>query len=421
MKKSIQTVCITIFLALYGVCTCHALDIPGVIGDGVHDDTQGLQALFDSGVSTIYLPRPPQCYLISKTLKIHSGQTLIVDRNAVIRLADHAGAHLLTNSDHSGGNNRITVTGGIWDGNNLTQTTLYHEDRRNKDIPYDPDRYVGVLMMFDNVKDLHISDVIFKDPETFAFWGGNLFQFTIENITFDFNLRRGNMDGIHIFGNSHHGRIVNLKGTTNDDLVALNADDVPLYEPCQGPITDIQVDGIWAINAHRAVRINSCGSTVKRIKISNIYGTYQNEAIILSNHAVHPDCVSTFEDISISGIFCTNHSQNVRAPHIRVFSPAAVTHLSISDYHRTETASPTDNILVEKGAKVDYLSVYDVSLSNQCSGNIALVNNQGTINVLHLSHVFLKSKEPGQVQLINNAGDIKLLNKTNISVNGQNE
>ena len=421
MKKKIQFTLLTIFLSLYGIFPCNALDIPGVKGDGVHDDTQGLQALLDSRASTVYFPKPDKCYLISKTLKIHSGQTLIVDRNAVIRLADHAEVHLLTNSDHQGGNNRITVIGGIWDGNNLTQTTAYHIDRKNKDLPYDPDRYIGVLMVFDNVKDLHISDVTFKDPEMFALLGGNLFQFTMENITFDFNMKRGNMDGLHIFGPSSHGRITNIKGATNDDLVALNADDVPLVEPSRGPITDIQIDGLWSENGYRAVRINSCGSTVKRIKISNIFGTYQFEAIILSNHNVHPGCVSEFEDISVSGLFCSNATKNVKLPHIRVYAPAVVTNLNISDYNRTESAYATDNIVIEKGATINHLSISNTSLINQCNANINLVNNQGTIEVLHLSNIIMQSKEPGQVQLLQNTGDIKVLNKTNISINGKVE
>jgi hypothetical protein len=414
MKRTIQILllCLPLF---GGYDLCCAQQIPNVKGDGVHDDTKGLQALLDSKASVIHLPKPPVCYLISAVLKIHSGQTLIVDRTAVIRLADHAGAHLLTNADHVNGNERITVTGGIWDGNNPTQTMAYHEDRMNKDLPYDPDRFAGVLMHFDRVKQLHISDVTFKDPEGYAFWAGNLFQFTIENVVFDFNLLKGNMDGIHICGNSRHGRIVNIKGTTNDDLIALNADDYPLFELSRGPITDICVDGLWADHAHRAVRLLSCGSPVKRIRVTHIYGTYQNEAIILSNHHVHPDCRSEFEDISLEGIFCTNASEKVRAPHIRIFSPAWVSNLTISDYHRTENASPTDNILIEPGVTVDCLSVMNATLSNQTGGRMTFLHNQGVIKTLNLLNVSLQSREVGQVELLKDSGTIHCAHKTNCS------
>jgi lysophospholipase L1-like esterase len=379
-------------------------------GDGIHDDTEAIQSLLDSRKATVYLPAPQVCYKISKTLKIHSGQTLIVDRNAVIRLADRAGAHLLTNDDHAGGNERITVIGGIWDGNNRTQTMVYHQDRNSKDLPYDPERYLGILMVFNNVKDLHVSGVTFKDPETYAFLGGNLLRFTIENITFDFNLLRGNMDGIHIEGNSCQGRITNLKGTTNDDLVALNADDVPLFEMSRGPITDIQVDGVWAENAHRAIRMLSCGSPVKRVKISNVFGSYVREAVILSNHGVHPGCSSIFEDISITGLFCSNSRNGGKDPHIRIHAPAQVSSLTFSDCHRTEETSASDNILIEQGACIDFLSIDNASLHNRTNGHIHFIRNLGVINRLCLNNIFTGDN----VTLMKNDGVIKELQKNNV-------
>ncbi len=60
------------------------VDFPVVAGDGRNDDTAGLQAALDSGAAAIFLPQPPQRYLISKSLRLHSGQTLIAERNAVL-------------------------------------------------------------------------------------------------------------------------------------------------------------------------------------------------------------------------------------------------------------------------------------------------------------------------------------------------
>ena len=413
--------------SLFAACS-GGINIPGVKGDGIHDDTAGIQALLDSGASTVHLPGPPKHYLISKTLKIHSGQTLIVDRNAVIRLADHAHAHLLTNSDHSGGNSRITVIGGIWDGNNATQIAPYHQDRENGKLPYDPDRYVGMLFQFDNVTDLHIADLTFKDPEAFGFWGGNLHRFTIENITFDYNKLEPEfriMCGVQIHGNSSHGRIVNLKGNSFDDMVALNTKDHPINDIAVGPITDIQVDGIWAEDTYRAVRLLSWGSPVKRIKISNIFGSLMTEAVYLSNENTlfrPPDCEVYFEDISISGIY-TSHkpTEDWNRPPIGVHAPATVTNLTISDYSCTVKELTTHVVLVEKGAKINRLSISNASLFNQSDENIAFVNNQGTIDALHFNNVYMQSKEQGQVQLLKNTGEVKLLGKANVAVNGKVE
>ena len=91
-------------------------------------------------------------------------------------------------------------------------------------------RYLGVLMRFNRVKRLTLRGLTLKDPVTFSTQLGNLEEFTIEDIAFDHNLKRTNMDGIHVHGNSRHGRITNLKAATNDDLVALDADDGGIFE-----------------------------------------------------------------------------------------------------------------------------------------------------------------------------------------------
>lgn len=44
-------------------------------GDGIHDDYPAIQEMLDSGTSEVTLPAPEKNYLISKTLKIHGGQS----------------------------------------------------------------------------------------------------------------------------------------------------------------------------------------------------------------------------------------------------------------------------------------------------------------------------------------------------------
>ena len=50
-------------------------------GDGIRDDWPAIQELLDSGVSCVYLPPPEKCYVIGKTLRIHSNQELRLDRD----------------------------------------------------------------------------------------------------------------------------------------------------------------------------------------------------------------------------------------------------------------------------------------------------------------------------------------------------
>ena len=89
-------------------------------GDGLHDDTQAIQQMLDSGTSEVTLPAPIREYLISDCLRIHSGQTLRLSPTTRVRLQDHSDCLMLTNAEI--GSHDIAVIGGIWDFNNQNQS-----------------------------------------------------------------------------------------------------------------------------------------------------------------------------------------------------------------------------------------------------------------------------------------------------------
>jgi hypothetical protein len=378
--------------------------LPDTVGDGVHDDTAGIQSALDSGAAVVHLPSPPKYYLISRTLAIHSGQTLEVERNATIRLADDAQAYMLTNADHAQGDRGISVIGGIWDGNNAHHTCEYHTTHRWQ-VPFDPKRYLGVLMQFDNVSDLRIAHLTLKDPETFGIQAGNLRRFTIEDITFDYNLLRPNMDGVHLHGNCHQGRIANLKGATNDDLVALNADDGTMFEMSRGPITDIEVDGIWSENGYTGVRLLSGGSPISRVRISNIFGSFRYYVVSFTNYGLHAGEPSEISDVVVDGVYCAKPTQPTARPlrsdewgrhHAPLFwveSGTHVTNLHLANILRRESlenAPPT--IFVSRNATVAHLAIRDVSVTNQARTPLDFLVNDGTISLLQLANIYLEAK-----------------------------
>lgn len=409
----------------------NVLNIAGVKGDGDNDDTDGLQSAFDTQASIIYFPRPKQKYRISKTLKIYSHQTLIVDKNAVIHLNDRAFAHMITNSDHVNGNTGITVTGGIWDGNNNAQTCDYHENIVPENGVYNPKQYLGVVMQFNNIKDLTLHDITIKDPESFGIQVGNLQRFLIENITFDYNMRKHNMDGVHIHGNSHQGVVRNLKGATNDDLLALNADDGWMFEMSRGTITDIEVDGIFAENGYTAVRLLSAGSEIKRIRLSNIFGSYRYNVVSFTHHNVHPGEASVFEDIVIDGVFCSKPIELKTAecfeygespapyPLIWMASGTIVRTIHINNMIRNERLpnSAAGTITIDQGASVGYLDLSNATLVNNTDSEMHLVLNEGELNALNLSNIFCKAENgtPRGFVLAGN-GTIKNRNTSNVII-----
>lgn len=403
-----------------------ATNAAAVVGDGVHDDTLGLQALLDSGGAEVHFPSPPVCLLISKTLKMHSRQTLVVSRHTVIRLKDGSDQVMITNADHDQGNENVSVIGGIWDMNNLNQSlTEYQKTRNWRGRPYATDYYIGVLMRFNNVKNLSLRGLTLKDPVTFGMQLGNLRQFTVEDITFDYNLKRTNMDGVHVHGNSRWGRIANLQGTTNDDLVALNADDGGYFEMTRGPIEDVSVDGVFSEDGYTAVRLLSAGSPIRRIGLASIFGTYRYNVVSFTNHRVHPGSASTFEDISIRGVFCSKsgqgmkfdplHSGSSNLALIWIDAPAVISSLAISDFHRTESVWPAENIVIEPEATVECLQMSKVSVINRTPGAVHVLTNKGTIGCLGMSGVYAKAEgDPARGSVVSGPGVIQQQDRQNV-------
>lgn len=368
-----------------------AVLLAGVKGDGVHDDALGIQALLDSGAGEIYLPKPKSCYLIGETLRIHSNQTLRLDRSAVVRLKPNAAKVMLSNSSHEAGNEQITVEGGIWDMDNLNQPlTEYQQTRKGKPV-YEESYYAGILMRFNNVKNLRMASLTLKDPVTFGMQLGKLRQFKIEDIVFDYNLKRSNMDGVHLNGDCRWGFIRNLMGATNDDLLALNADDGGWAEMTRGPIEDIDASGIFAENGYTAVRLLSAGSPIRRIKLANIFGTYRVNVVSFTNHNVHPGASCTFDDVTIDGVFASKAGDGKQAP-IWIASSAEIGSLTIRDYHRTETASPVSDILIDPQCQIANLDISNFSSTNKTSEKYFAIENGGAIDVLNISNMFLKAE-----------------------------
>jgi hypothetical protein len=382
-----------------------------LIGDGIQDDTAAIQAILDSGTPVIHLPAPKKAYLISRCLKIHSNTSLILDRFAVIRLADHSDCIMIQNAGNDDEN--ISISGGIWDFNNKNQRSNPVRDGSYKNTHDYSDDYLGVIMRFFGIKNFILSSLTLKDPITFAVQMARITQFTVKDIIFDFNYGNPNamnMDGIHLDGFCRFGSIVNMQGTCFDDLVALNADD--LYD---GPIEDIAIDGIFARDCHSAVRLLSAKSQVQRIHISNVFGTYYQYCIGITRFYYDNPGYGLFDQIHLSNIFAA------KAPRIDIYGKKGsyvyaliwidrgleVNSLHISHLHRREEVTAIPTILVEKGTKIESLSVSHASQENSTGEPISFIKNMGEINSLYLEDIRVKNDT-----LLENEGNIVSLTKT---------
>ena len=354
-------------------------------GDGIHDDSGGIQELLDTGKAEIALPMPKDCYCISRPLRVHSNQHLALGRYCVIKLMSNANCCMLENADKETGNTNIEITGGIWDMNNLGQAKNPFSFP-NADFP----EYNGIAVFFENVANFRMANLTMKDPVTFAITLNIVSYFTVEDITFDFNYGNPwaiNMDGVHLDGQCHYGVIRNLKGTCYDDMVALNAD-----EGKGGPITNIDIDGLFSVNCHSAVRLLSRQYPVENIHIHNVYGTYYQYCIGLTSFYKN-EFTGYYDGIVLENIHASKAERlSVYKkdgfyvyPFIWVEKDLLVRNLHIRDIYRKEENVAVETVGIEENAHIENLSISHAVQENMLKdAPFALIANRGKVDILRM-------------------------------------
>lgn len=351
-------------------------------GDGIHDDFEAIQELLDSGSCQVSLPPPKKFYSISKTLRVHSNQQLLLPRYAVIRMADKSNCFMLANADPDTGNCNFTVEGGIWDYNNLGQgPNPFHNPH-----PDHPD-YIGFMFYFRNVQNFRFAHMTLKDPINFCITLDIASYFTVEDITFDFNYGNPwaeNMDGVHLDGNCHYGVIRNCKGTCYDDLIALNAD-----EGSNGPITHIEVDGIFCENCHSAVRLLTRRNPVEHIHIHNIHGSFYQYCVGFTDldKSIIAPYVGYFNDILLENLHISKaerlyiyHKDGMgHFPMIWFEDGVTAGNVTVRNVCRKERVNPIPLVAVEKTGSVGHLKLEDIIQQDSKIHIPAMVTNHGTI------------------------------------------
>lgn len=380
-------------------------------GDGIHDDYPAIQELIDSGICELHLPTPKNHYIISKTLILPSNFKLVLPRFAEIRLANGSNCHMLRSETKTDRKERLSphcidlcrhlwyhvneyspdftaenieICGGIWNFNNREQLKNPEQSKI-----FEPYGYTGDGMLFYGVRNLKLSSMTFKDPVHYGACFDRVSYFTIEDITFDYNLGNPvalNMDGVHFNGNCHYGVIRNLKGACYDDLVALNA-----HEGSKGPITNIQIDGLFAEVCHSAVRLLTVSDNIENIRISNVYGTYYQYCIGLTKY--YPgETTGSFSGITLDGIFSSKafrdgiypSPESYVFPFIFIQENVKCKDVTIKGLHRNEYTVPVPTVFVGKNAVVDSLTLDGAYTENHTDGTIPLLENNGIIEYLDI-------------------------------------
>ena len=300
----------------------------GAVGDGFTDDFSAFQAALDCGAREIVIPLGT--YNISKTLKICSGTSIKAEPCAKIKLCPDKrckrGDFLLSNKNVDNGDADISISGGIWDGNNTSEFTA------KPDI-LDKDGYSGSVLNFVNVKNLEIRSLVVANSTTYYIRMSKIEDFVIEDIDFISDEYGHNQDGLHFGGGVKHGRVKNIRalsfGQTNDDMIALNADDsverVENLDLVNDDIEDIVFENIYAENCFTVVRMLSVDSSIKNVHFKNIYAGFRNYAVNMDGARYcklpifkeedKPHGVGNIEDVSFENFVCFPVYKPISSPH----------------------------------------------------------------------------------------------------------
>ncbi len=389
-------------------------------GDGVRDDAPAIQELLDSGSNLVYLPAPEKNYLIGRTLLIHSGQELRLDRFTLVRLAPGSNCTMLENADQRNWDRDICVCGGVWDMDHSKQwpnpyhfpnpvTGLLDRDLRAR-AGFDPtkrlffDSYCGHCFRFNSIRGFTLRDVTIRNPVVYGVQLAYIEDFTVENICFDYtegSPKLWNMDGVHCEGGCRNGLLRNLKGACHDDLVALTADD-----DIHGPLDNIRVDGIWAEGSHSAVRLLSYKTPISNVHISNIFGTYYVYCINVSKYSGEPEDRGIYENIVIDNVYASICPGTVDVPGnyepLIVIKPELhISGLVLSNIYRRESVCPTPTVGIGRDTVIGSLTIRNARQLNLTGRPFPFLQNAADIGRLTMSDI-----DCGDDAMLENTGNI---------------
>ena len=328
------------------------------------DDTARLQALLDSGRGRVEFP--DGTFVVSKPLVISSDTHLVCSPRTVVRLAAGANCPVLRNrgSEPGGLDRNITVEGGIWDGNNVQQKRGPY--RRPK-TPGGGD--INQLTVFAGITNLTLRGMTLKDPDCYCIELTDITGFTVEDILFDCNDRTPNQDGLHIDGFARDGHIRNIRGHTNDDLVALNSDEGNWRSP-SNDIVNVTIDGLYGgEDGYTAVRLLSRNAHIENVVIRNVYGRYKYNGVSFTHWAFedHRPGMGHFDNIVLENVFASSCAKGTGRDWCGIVlfqgKVESVGHVAIRNLRRVDGAEfrndvPTVNI--GNGVRIDTLILDDV-------------------------------------------------------------
>jgi hypothetical protein len=167
----------------------------------------------------------------------------------------------------------VSITGGIWD---MGWEGEYWDEEDNGPFPNraggskfvspaPPEATYRMGFQFCGVDGLTLDTLTIRKPRNWSFAGNRTYNVNINEVTLDSHTSdadHSNEGTFQFQGENAHIRITNLRGTSNDDMLAfVNAWMMGPTIPGDGPMTDIVVDGIF-LNTDSTSYANGIGNTL---------------------------------------------------------------------------------------------------------------------------------------------------------------
>lgn len=294
-------------------------------GGGV-DDTDAMQRVLDrakDGSAVHLLIDGPA--LVSG-LNVYGNTTIECTEGGGFYLKDNSDRAILRNAHRSRGeviDEHITVRGCFFNGNRQHQLRMSSKPLQERQ---EPDGTVKSGLQFLGVNYLTVENVTLWNIRSFGVLIANAKFIHISNLTVDSALPaypgassiaeqrkylRSNIDGVHFNGPIQYLTINGLKLRTEDDALALNANDMDVDDMTatndmgpyvgQGPITDVVVSNVVLMDALQGIRLLSSDQRIDRVVIQNVTGTVRHRMAILS-HFIIPSHTGNFGSILFSTV-----------------------------------------------------------------------------------------------------------------------
>lgn len=357
-------------------------------------------ALAQGGLVTLTVPGT---YTIGKSATVTRASTLAYDLCLVIpsfttfRLGPAviiqaaAGLNnvaLIQNSNISGGNSKIALEGGTWDGNsaNTTRTDFGTTD------------FACIAMWLQNITGLTLTNITLINPQAWGIGIAACTRVRAANTVFPYTAAvTANQGGYQFQGANTDVIVRDTFGNTYDDLVAFVTDDRNQFNAAMagaGSANDILIDGVFSDATagvlHLVRLLDSTSNPLSRVKVRNLSGPYTEAAMIIAPAAGK---TSQFNYIVIDGVSCNPYVGTTAKATISI--EGAADSISISNWSRqytngTETTTKRPCLSISAGT-TQHLSINGLTINDLTTAgagvNFIDVNTSGTIGELETNNV----------------------------------